>query len=324
MSFRYTNNLIGALKHRLLLESSYREIASRKFIGNCRGVEVVCSGYGTVLAVQLTDKAVWESFYRKGGRPTVSGGGDVSGDAETGTQGSATTTGATGDLDLDKLAESIKTALWDATRKIRSAKEAALHRSLSHNTRMRASADLKHWYEEDANTLRPLAFEALKHEAATPWMQLVQHGKKEEAAALLKEFEQKGDAAEATPTRVKDDRVKGTRTELSNREQPPLASTLKAEDSNPATIPIGSVHPLFTPALVQIEEAGGGSVSNEAVCRAQLWELSRDEQLFWERVELIRKGQVASIGSSHKRGYADEAAFAKDDTEEKVQLRFTQ
>ncbi|ORC93352.1 uncharacterized protein TM35_000012290 [Trypanosoma theileri] len=316
MSFRYTNNLVGALKHRLMLESSHRELVRRRFSGHCRGVEVVCSGYGTVLAVRLVDKAAWEPFYRKGN--TILSGNEKDETAEK---------NKTGPLDFDKLAESIKTALWDATRKIRAAKEAALHRSLSHNQQLQSQAELKHWYEEDANTLEPLAFEALKHEAATPWMQLVQFGKRQSASTMLhQEFikaentSSKDDTsvvAAATTTKIESDDVFG-------KEDSPCVTALNTEDCDPAATPIGSVHPLFVPALIQIEDSTQESVDEDAIRREQWRELSRDEQLFWERVELIRKGQMATIKGGHKRDYADQAAVAHDNAEEKVQLRFTQ
>ncbi|CCD16797.1 unnamed protein product [Trypanosoma congolense IL3000] len=323
MSFRYTNSLIGVLKHRMLLECSYREIATRTFIGYCRGVEVVCSGYGSVLKVRLTEKEMWEPFYRNSA--VYSNSEPLADKAEGESETASPMTGAasTGPLDLERLSESVRAALWDATRKIRSAKEAALHRSLSHNPQLQATAELKHWYEEDANTLRPLAFEALKHEAATPWMRLIQFGKLKEAASLLKNQRQ-GGASSSSQGVVNN----GEKQQLQSTEgadvHAPLKDTLTVADLHPSTIPIGSVHPLFTPALIQMEDSQTGAVNDDAVRRAQLWELSRDEQYFWERVELIRKGQIASIGSVHKRGYADEALSAKDNAEEKVQLRFTQ
>ncbi|RNF06678.1 hypothetical protein TraAM80_03623 [Trypanosoma rangeli] len=312
MSFRYTNNLVGALKHRMMLESSHRELVRRRFTGHCRGVEVVCSGYGTVLAVRLVDKVAWEPFYRKGLSSSTAEGNSTSNDnAVSPPVGGATVA----PVDFEKLAESIKAALWVATRKIRSAKEEALQRSLSHNKQMRAGADLAHWYEEDANTLRPLAFEALQHETATPWMQFVQFGKHEHAAALL-QHESGEQAGECCTGDTKRD-------SLENAEGH-CVTALDAKDVDPTSIPIGSVHPLFLPALIQIESRTSSSLNDEAIRQEQWREMSRDEQLFWERVELIRKGQVAVIKGGHKRDYADEAAVASDSAVDKVQLRFTQ
>lgn len=319
MSFRYTNNLVGALKHRLMLESSHRDLVRRRFAGRCSGVEVVCSGYGTVLEVRLVDKETWEPFYRKSRTTTTSS--IIEGSSGV----SASSCGATGKemgpLDLQKLSRSIKAALWDATRKIRAAKEAALHRSLSHNQQLQAQAGLKYWYEEDANTLRPFAFEALMHEQATPWMQLVRFGKHQQAAALLQRVsganatEGPGDPPTNVVNRGKEEKEDGG----------PCVTALDVQDVDPASTPIGSVHPLFVPALVQLESRSSGGSVNDNMLRQEQWrELSRDEQLFWERVELIRKGQLATIKGDHKRDYADQAAFATDNAEEKVQLRFTQ
>ncbi|KAH9599093.1 hypothetical protein LSM04_007092 [Trypanosoma melophagium] len=316
MSFRYTNNLVGALKHRLMLEGSHRDLVRRRFSGHCRGVEVVCSGYGTVLAVRLVDKAAWEPFYRKANTMA-----SVSAMDDETAEKSKTKTEP---LDFDKLAESIKTALWDATRKIRAAKEAALHRSLSHNHQLQSQAELKHWYEEDANTLEPLAFEALKHEAATPWMQLVQFGKRQSASVMLhQEFIKEENTSSKGSTSITGRKARIENDDVFGKEGP-CVTALNTEDCDPAATPIGSVHPLFVPALIQIEDNTEESVDGDAIRREQWRELSRDEQLFWERVELIRKGQMATIKGGQKRDYADQAAVANDNAEEKVQLRFTQ
>ncbi|RNF14920.1 uncharacterized protein Tco025E_05676 [Trypanosoma conorhini] len=296
----------------MMLESSHRELVRRRFTGHCRGVEVVCSGYGTVLAVRLVDKAVWEPFYRKGLPPSTADGDSASNSNVVGVPAGVTSAAP---VDFEKLAESVKAAVWDATRKIRSAKEAALQRSLSHNKQMQAGASLTQWYEEDANTLRPLAFEALRHEAATPWMQCVQFGKKEQAAALLRCESGK----EASDCSTGD----ATRVGLVNAESQ-CVTALDTKDVDPASIPIGSVHPIFAPALIQFEKRACSSLNDEAIRQEQWREMSRDEQLFWERVELIRKGQVAAIKGGQKRDYADEAAVASDSALDKVQLRFTQ
>ncbi|EKF32862.1 hypothetical protein MOQ_003277 [Trypanosoma cruzi marinkellei] len=314
MSFRYTNGLVGALKHRMMLESSHRELVRRRFTGHCRGVEVVCSGYGTVLAVRLVDKTAWEPFYRRG--HTSPSGADMDG-APPGSHAESTPVGgkSAAPLDFERLAESIKAALWDATRKIRSAKEAALNRSLSHNQQLHAQAHLAHWYEEDANTLRPLAFEALKHEAATPWMQFVQFGKYKHAAAVMQS--EPGEKTSETPTGE-------MKRASADNEEGPCVTVLDEKDVDPTSIPIGSVHPLFLPALIQFESPADNSLNDDAIRQEQRREMSRDEQLFWERVELIRKGQVATIKGGQKRNYADEAAVASDNAVDKVQLRFTQ
>ena len=49
-----------------------------------------------------------------------------------------------------------------------------------------------------------------------------------------------------------------------------------------------------------------------------------DEEAFWERVELIRRSQLAAIPNGVKRNYAEMSSTLQDNTEEKVQLRFTQ
>lgn len=59
-------------------------------------------------------------------------------------------------------------------------------------------------------------------------------------------------------------------------------------------------------------------------------ETSRDEQLFWDRVELIRRGQLATLPKNGKRAYNDRAnkinnsaALAMSAINEKIELRFT-
>ncbi|KAH8608146.1 hypothetical protein ERJ75_001341300 [Trypanosoma vivax] len=177
---------------------------------------------------------------------------------------------------------------------------------------------LTQWYEEDANTLRPVAFEALRHEAATRWMQFVQFGKVRQASDLLQREGSGTGAADGPsfsgPTTAQDE---------PNGDETPIARALEAADCNPSAIPIGSVHPLFAPGLIQLEDSRSGFVNDDFLRREQRHELARDEQLFWERVELIRKGQVATIGNKPKRCYADEAEVEKSNIDEKIQLRFT-
>lgn len=340
MSFRYTNNLVGAMKHRLLLEAAHRDLARRTFTGVCNGIVVTCSGYGTVLKIELLDKARWEPYYRPSSSPSASTAASLSrsvnsstlataaeeegGVAENVNASSATPTSASDGIDLSALATSIRGATWDAVRKIRSAKREAHARSLQQNTQLKAHANLRHWYEEDPNTLQPRPMDAVKNELATPWMQAVRFGKPHLTSYLNQQRRHTTftSGAEATSE---------TTTPSTATPAPRGVCVLDPADCDPTAIPIASAHPLFTAGLIHLE-AGDGDVTDGtgsrvnvlAVLSEQKKELNRDEQLFWDRVELIRAGQLAAIPRGEKRGYAEMSSTVVDNVAEKVQLRFTQ
>lgn len=312
MSFRYTNNLVATLKHRLYLESAHRQLVRQTFTGVCNGVEVTCSPYGAVLNIRMLDKAVWEPQYR------------VSSDAaEAATSATTTTTSAQKKgIDLVKLSASIQAATWQAIHKLRAAKEEAHARSLRHNPQLLANGNVRDWYEQDANTLHPRPSDGLKNVMATPWMQAVRFGLPQPERFLrAAKTQSTADGAAAAAT------------------NPGTIVALTERDCDPANIPIGSAHPLFTPGLVQLEldpalastaatqdstAAAGSRVDAAYVLSEQRKEMRVNEEAFWERVELIRRSQLAAIPNGAKRNYADMSATLQDNTEEKVQLRFTQ
>lgn len=333
MSFRYTNNLVGVLKHRLVIEAAHRAIARRTFIGACNGIEVECSGYGTVLAIRLVDRKTWEPFYaRRSHLPPPAATHDTPPESselaaevskDEGHEPATAGGGGSGGVDFARLSQSIRTATWQANRLIRAAKEEAHARAVLHNPQSRAKGSLRDWYEVDATSMHPRPFDALKQEAATPWMQAVRFAKPNPGAYLAASGKtDKG--APSTGTRV---------------------SVLEAADCDPLVIPIGAAHPLYTPALTQLETfpdadadaatsaaaealTGRPNLSRanaQAVLCEQKKEMSRDEQQFWEKVELIRRAQLATIpNGASKRGYADMAAVVADDVQDKVELKFTQ
>ncbi|TPP45063.1 hypothetical protein CGC21_30205 [Leishmania donovani] len=212
----------------------------------------------------------------------------------------------------------IQAATWQAIQKVRAAKEEAHSRSLRRNPQLLAEARLRDWYEQDANTLHPRPFDGLKNLEATEWMQAVRFGVPQPARyrrpdAALKDAGEGGD---------------GAHTDQKPRK---TITVLRDEDCDPANIPIGSVHPLFAPGLLQLEvdpkvaTNGGSRVDELFVLSEQRKEMRRDEEAFWERVELIRRSQLATIPKGAvKRGYADMADTVQDSIDEKVQLRFTQ
>lgn len=324
MSFRYTNHLVATLKHRLSMEAAHRQLVRQTFTGTCNGVEVTCSAYGTVIGLRLIDRAVWEPHYR-----VAADGQDHhdSPDAATSAAASAspaavaapdsgspvasaTATGGKKGVDLVKLSASIHAATWQAIQKTRSAKEEAHARSLRRNPQLLAEARLRDWYEQDANTLQPRPCDGLKNLQATEWMQAVRFGLPQPARFLRR----------TGPTAPAGERI----------------TALQDADCDPANIPIGSAHPLFTPGLVQLEldpslapaahaQTAGSRVDTAYVLSEQRKEMRRDEEAFWERVELIRRSQLATLPKGGvKRGYADMSATVHDTVDEKVQLRFTQ
>jgi hypothetical protein len=313
MSFRYTNNLVATLKHRLHLEVAHRQLVRQTFTGVCNGVEVTCSAYGSVVGIRMLDKAVWEPQYR------VEGDNVNASSSPTATTTTATNTptsaGRKG-IDLVKLSASIQAATWQAIHKLRTAKEEAHARSLRHNPQLLAKASLRDWYEQDANTLHPRPCDGLKNLYATEWMQAVRFGVPQPERFLLQK--ERTSAAGAAGARC-------------------TITALSESDCDAANIPIGSAHPLFTPGLVQLEldpsiqhsgtrhSTNAGSRVDEAyVLSEQRKEMRGNEEAFWERVELIRRSQLAAVPNGVKRNYADVSATLHDNTEEKVKLRFTQ
>lgn len=314
MSFRYTNGLVGMLKHRLQLESTHRDIARRTFTGTCNGVEVTCTGHGRVIAIRLLDPAE-DSRYRKplGTSPVTTS--DAAASSAATSPSHATNTHTSG-LDLPGLAQSIKAATWAATRRIQQEKEEAHHRSLVHNPQLQARGSLRDWYEQDANSIQPRPFDGLKQEFATPWMQAVRFGKPDSDALLNDESVVQQGPPGGGPVCV-----------------------LAESDCTPEAIPIGSAHPLYAAGLLHLEldpradlrpdptstaasPLPGSRVKQQTLLSEQRKEMCRDEQLFWERVELIRRGQLAALPGGVKRQYAEMASTVVDNTEEKVSLRF--
>ncbi|AIN95293.1 hypothetical protein LPMP_030580 [Leishmania panamensis] len=320
MSFRYTNHLVAALKHRLYLEAAHRQLVRQTFTGACNGIEVTCTAYGSVVGLRMLDRAVWEPQYR------------VAADSEStapATHPAATSSSPPSPppspspssqrgIDLVKLSASIQAATWQAVQKARAAKEEAHSRSLRRNPQLLAEAKLRDWYEQDANTLYPRPCDGLKNLQATEWMQAVRFGVSQPARYLRSSAACKDAGAGSG----------GVRTDQKSYE---TITVLQDEDCDPANIPIGSAHPLFAPGLLQLElnpnvsKVGGSRVDELFVLSEQRKEMRRDEEAFWERVELIRRSQLATIPKGGvKRGYANMSATVQDTIEEKVQLRFTQ
>lgn len=315
MSFRYTNNLVATLKHRLYLEVAHRQLVRQTFTGTCNGVEVTCSAYGSVIAIRMLDKAVWEPQYRVSETHDASTAASASpaSDAVANTDTNSSSPSAKRGIDLVKLSASIQAATWQAIHKLRAAKEEAHAQSLRHNPQLLANANLRDWYEQDANTLYPRPCDGLKNLCATEWMQAVRFGVPQPARFLKTAASNAGAEAAA----------------------PGVITALSEEDCDAANIPIGSAHPLFTPGLVQLEldpavpateknSKSGSRVDAAYVLSEQRKEMRGDEEAFWERVELIRRSQLAAIPNGVKRNYAEMSSTLQDNTEEKVQLRFTQ
>ncbi|CCW63987.1 unnamed protein product [Phytomonas sp. EM1] len=314
MSFRYTNNLIGVLKHRLCLEAAHRDIARRTFTGTCDGIEVTCSGFGSVLAMRLLDPARWEPFYRTTTTTTTSISPSTTNPSSS----------SDGGLDLVRLARSVRAATWEALQRISAAKEEAHARSLRANSQLLARGTLREWYEEDATTLRPHTWSGLKEELATPWMQAVRYGKPRPARYRM--------TTTGEETQKKEDgEAKGDSFSRGGvASQGCRVRVLEEEDCQPSGIPVASTHPLYTAALIHLEGdanddgRAGSRINAQAVLREQRREMSQDELLFWERVEFIRCGQLGSIPGGVKRGYADQASTVVDSVEDKIELRFTE
>lgn len=143
MSFRYTNSLVGVMKHRILLEKGRRELLSKTFTGRCDGITVQYSAYGTILSIAIDPEA--KTNYMLDGK-----------------------------IDTSLLSTSVRTAVWDANQQLIHAKEEIHRRSISGNKELKANPNMKLWYEHNGTSLRPLPFEALSRETgATEWMKEV-------------------------------------------------------------------------------------------------------------------------------------------------------
>lgn len=342
MSFRYTNDLITTIRHRLLLEAAQRSIARRTFVGLCRGIQVTCSGFGAVLSIQLKPSPSFsmdeiENFYYQSPSPQ-----------DSSFEGSSPSSPPRMLL-LDRVSESIRAATWLAQQQRRGAKGDAVNRSLwgrsPATTSPLVARGLKHWYEDHPDSLSGLLpHQHLNRWCATPWMQAVQYGLRNPDRFLSKIPSDKAKSASSTSS-----------TGASSSSSLPLSSVLSIEECDPMKIPIGSLHPLFTPALLQLElaeppasETPSASSDASAVVQmdqvlpfssrvdvkalrvAQRKEMRQDEEQFWNRVELIRRAQLATINTSRdnsasgtKRAYKDLSQTLRDNVEEKIELRFT-
>ena len=143
MSFRYTNGLIGVMKHRILLEKGRRDLLTKTFTGRCEGVVVQYSAHGTVQSIAVEPEA--KENYMLDGK-----------------------------INTSLLSTNVRTAIWDANKQLLQAKEEYHRRSITGNKELKANPNLKLWYEHNGSSLRPLPFEALSRETgATEWMKQV-------------------------------------------------------------------------------------------------------------------------------------------------------
>lgn len=324
MSFRYTNELTGTLRHRLLIEAAHRNVCRRTFIGVFKGIRVECSGFGAVMSIRFTaehssqkTQENYNYYYQSNGQDVypLSPGGEHSdvGDSTA----SCHETPRSGRVLLDRVATSIQAATWMAQQQRSSAIADAVHRALAGSSRV--THRLQHWYDQDPSAVSQLMpYQHLTKWCATPAMQATQYG---------------------LPT--------VTATGASS-----LKDVLGPEACDPVHIPIGSVHPLYTPALLPLEEgaslasAEGGSetentedsflrrsrISPVALRVAQRSEMRLDEERFWRRVELVQraqhgalnaKGSASDVSKRPYKQFSDQLDSASS-TSDKVELRFTQ
>lgn len=354
MSFRYTNSLIGALRHRILLEAAQRSIARKVFVGVCKGIEVKCSGFGAILSIQLRQgltpaaKAAVESYYYE----DVNGGSWQSSPATEGTPLSDTASSSNAAstsrrmLRLDKVQKSVKAATWIAQERRRSAKADAIHRSIhgsnatSGNSFSSSSPSpavgLKHWFEDHPDVLpASLPHQHLTKWLATAWMTAVQYGVPSPDRFLSHATPNQEKAndkdSEINSATQEDEKQRKTSHSVASDASSTLPNVLSLPYCDPLAIPIGSIHALHTPSLMQFEQHYNAALSSantvfgeegsstyypptldsaQVVDRAlahrsrvcmktvrakQRQELCMDEIKFWERVELISGAQLASI-----------------------------
>jgi DNA-binding protein YbaB len=97
----------------------------------------------------------------------------------------------------------------------------------------------------------------------------------------------------------------------------PLRIRAIRKDDASLPVAIGDIRWQDTPALSLMED-------ERFTIREQRRELAVDERGFWRTVELIRKGQVASIPNGVKRQYKEEKEETTDNVTDKVVLNFVQ
>lgn len=236
MSFRFTNQLIGVMKHRILLEQGRRQLLQRVFTGSCNGVTVKYSAYGRVLSIDVSPEA--ETVFSL---PNGQG------------------------VDSQALCAAVQSAVFVANRQLVEAKEETYRRSITHkNEELKAMNDFQLWFAQSSSTLSPKPRDMLSCETDI-------------------------------------EAIKRIRRELPD-----------------APMTVADVHPVFKPGLVYLEDP-------KLAISEQKKEMAEDEREFWRRVELIRKGQIGTIGSTEKRKYKDsEGSAPGDNAVEKVVLKFIQ
>lgn len=343
MSFRYTNSLIGALRHRLLLEAAQRSIARQVFVGVCKGIEVRCSGFGGILSIQMRQgltpaaRSALDAYYYENANDGNSSASSMktkilSLDAsDTSSCTSSATAPPQRMLRLHRVQESVRAAVWMAQQQRRTAKADAIRRSVHGSSATMGnsfsssspspSIGLQHWFEDHPDALAGL----LPHQhitkwLATPWMTAIQYGLPSPERFLKRSTpleEKMKDEKEKPPTGISD-------------TSSTLLNVLSLSCCDPLGIPIGSVHPLHGPSLMQLEQyhsspsnssstfsteddcfssaptldsvsitdralSHRSRVSMKAVRMKQRTEMCVDEIKFWERVELISGAQLATI-----------------------------
>eukprot|EP00331_Platyophrya_macrostoma_P008999 CAMPEP_0176420266 /NCGR_PEP_ID=MMETSP0127-20121128/8512_1 /TAXON_ID=938130 /ORGANISM="Platyophrya macrostoma, Strain WH" /LENGTH=239 /DNA_ID=CAMNT_0017800845 /DNA_START=50 /DNA_END=769 /DNA_ORIENTATION=- len=239
MSFRFTNQLIGVMKHRILLEQGRRQLLQRVFTGICNGVTVKYSAYGRVISIDVSPEAEVAFTLPNG-------------------QG----------IDNAAICAAVQSAVFLANRQLVEAKEEAYRHSITHkNDELKAVNDFQMWFAQSATSLSPKPREMLSHDTSV-------------------------------------ESIKGIRRDLPD-----------------APMTIADVHAALKPGLVYLEDP-------KLMVSEQKKEMAEDEREFWRRVELIRKGQIGTIGSSEKRKYKDSdvsgGSTAADTAAEKVVLKFIQ
>jgi hypothetical protein len=155
MSFRYTNNLIGLMKHRVLLERARRVMSERTFTGRCNGITVSCNANSMVQSIEISPEAE--------------------------AAGTFVNAHDNNSVNTELLASSIRTAAAVANQDIRRAKEEGYRSSITGIEELKTKYNL--WFEEDAGSLRPRPYEALVDEVgATP---LIKHIRRDTTSSPL-------------------------------------------------------------------------------------------------------------------------------------------
>ena len=359
MSFRFTNDLIATFKQKALM-SHYTStfLFPRTFIGRCAGVTAKVNSSCQLLELTVDESA--KATFAEATAASAKGSSDVAGTADAVAKAAlGTVASANAPVDTAKLAKAVEMAVWDATRKVKAAKEEYYRQSVKHSRLHSAGRELTGEAPEatqtELATIRDFSKYGLSTDAAMlgphPWDSFRDRGP---FHAMLSGPSYASAAAAAAGSSTSASASSSAHL-LGKEFAPPrpmtLADVLPEYRAAFLSYPAGAVNATIVdtsagkaegakltlttaPAEARAASAAKAAVADRNVAAkeerqiraAAASEEAKAELAFWTRVEAIRKGQQAVLGASlNKRPYKDQAgAIPVSNFDEKVSLHFIQ